>query len=207
MDGLKIDRDGEQSWLDHLRQNDAQHMMPHGPSEYLCVDEREMGAAAVGFSVVINSVVIKGEAPQDEGDKTDIAKKYETPTPASSKDGSPEDDSESSPEITSPEIASPEITSPEIASPEITSPEITSPEIASPEITSPPEIACFFKRWPASSKDDPPEDDPESSPEIASPDMTPENTTKTDDDEEVLKQDSTCGALCGFGDSLKLADA
>ncbi|KAL7434080.1 hypothetical protein ACHAXM_003909 [Skeletonema potamos] len=96
MDGLKIDRDGEQSWLDYIRQNDAQHMMPHGPSEYVCVDEREMGAAAEGFSIVI-----KGEAPQDEGDKTDI-EKDDTPTPASSKDDPPEDDPEPSPEIASP---------------------------------------------------------------------------------------------------------
>jgi len=70
--------------------------MPHGPSEYLCVDEREMGAAAEGFSIVI-----KGEAPQDEGDKTDI-EKDDTPTPASSKDDPPEDDPEPSPEIASP---------------------------------------------------------------------------------------------------------
>ncbi len=37
--------------------------------------------------------------------------------------------------------------------------------------------------------------------------MTPENTSKTDDDEELLKQDSTCGALCGFGDSLRSLSA
>jgi len=119
MDGLKIDRDGEQTWLDYIRQNDAQHMMPHGPTEYLCVDKGEMGAAAVGFSVV------KDEAPQDEGDKTDI-EKSETPTPASSKEDSPEDDPESSPGKASPEEASPAKASTEEAS---------SPEMAPENIT------------------------------------------------------------------------
>ncbi len=143
MDGLKIDRDGEQTWLDYIRQNDAQHMTPHGPTEYLCVDKGEMGAAAVGFSVV------KDEAPQNEGDKTEI-EKGETPTPASSKEDDPEDDPESSPEKASPEESSPA----------------------------------------------------KASPEEASPEMAPENTTKTDDNEEVVNQDPSCGAFCGMGDSF-----
>lgn len=131
MDGLKIDRDGEQTWLEYIRQNDAQHMMPHGPSEYLCVDEVEVHAAAVG---VLSAE--KGEAPQDKADEADT-EMDDTPTPT---------------------------------------------PVSSKEVEDSPEVDT-----------------------TSSPEKTPENATKTNVDNEV-KQDPTCGVLCGITDSMKLAE-
>lgn len=109
MDGLKINRDGEERWLQTLQHNDAQHMMPHGNSEYLCVNEAELIDATVSAPSAGN------DEPQAKGNETDAGDKPANDskgevTPASSSD-SPEsttpektkDDPESSPEKKSPE--------------------------------------------------------------------------------------------------------
>ena len=91
MDGLNIDRDGEQSWLDYIRQNDAQHMMPHGPSEYLSIDQVELEAVGV-----LDAGVSK--IPQEKDEVPEVA---DTPTasPASSVDVDPEAEEKSVTEV------------------------------------------------------------------------------------------------------------
>lgn len=95
MDGLDIDRDGEQTWLDHIRQNDGQNMI-HGKSEYLVYDEDEMAEAGV----VINNAE-KGESSQDKRDEiTTVTNETPTPSLVSSKENLPEIDPKSSAEKT-----------------------------------------------------------------------------------------------------------
>lgn len=80
MDELDIDRDGEQTWLDYVRQNDAQHMMAHGGNEFLSVDEVELLAAEMSTrNVVKDKIFGKGGDVATELDETSISSNENVP--------------------------------------------------------------------------------------------------------------------------------